>query len=446
MKKAIIFVVTGAIVIHFILLLNIKFTAWPEMLAWPYLITKGWLPYRDIAIAHTPILLFLLALFDKIVGIGVWQIKIFSWFLILVTDLVVYFVVKKLTNVKTAALALLAYIPMQLFFDGNGIWFDYLVTPLALLSFYFIRKKRWLLAGVFWGLSFFTKQTAFWFLPGIIFLFWGKNFWYKVKEFAIGALIVTAAIFISFGLLGILPKFLYWAFEFGIGILPRSPGQLSFPSVRVALASLFPFSVLLLAILKDWKRYLPLVLWAVLGIMGVYPRWELFHFQPGLPYLALTLALLTVGVKKSGKMIIGVLTLYLICLFVLVGRSLVRSWHQPDRFAEPSVIKTAQRVLAETKPGDKIFVLNSWDSLYALSDRLPAVKPLVPELPWYLNLPQTESSLVNDLVANPPKLVVMQPYTETGLSSFKPKKLTDYILKYYKPAEVIDNSFYILKR
>ena len=416
------------------------------MLAWPYLITKGWLPYRDIAIAHTPLLTLTLSLFYKIFGTGVWQIKVFAWFAILLSDLAVFFVIKRLKNTKTALIGLCVYILLQVFYDGNSLWFDYLVAPLAFLSFYFIGKERFIVAGIFWALAFFTKQTAFWFLPGVAILSLGKSFWHKVKEFAVGALIITIVIFTSFGLLGILPKFLYWAFGFGIGILPRASGQLAFPSVKVVLVSFFPFSVLLLSALRDWKKYSPLAIWAILGIMGVYPRWELFHFQPGLPYLALTFALLTVGVKKSGKIIIGLLTLCWVGLFVLVGRSLVRNWHQPDRFLEPAVVKAAQAIKAETKPNDKIFVLNSWDSLYALADRLPAVKPLVPELSWYLNLPQTEESLVSDLVATPPKLVVMQPYTESSLSAFKPKKLNDYILKYYEPAEVIDNTFYILKK
>ncbi len=44
----------------------INYTAWPEMLAWPYLILQGWLPYRDIAIAHNPLMLLDLVIFFKL--------------------------------------------------------------------------------------------------------------------------------------------------------------------------------------------------------------------------------------------------------------------------------------------------------------------------------------------------------------------------------------------
>ena len=57
--------------VHLFFLYLLKFTAWPEMLLWPYLITKGWLPYRDIAIAHTPLMLIDLSIFNKIFGFGI---------------------------------------------------------------------------------------------------------------------------------------------------------------------------------------------------------------------------------------------------------------------------------------------------------------------------------------------------------------------------------------
>lgn len=430
---------------HLFFLLNTKFTAWPEMLAWPYFILKGWLPYRDIAIAHTPLLILDLTLFYKIFGVGVWQIKAYSWLLILATDLIVFFVARKLTNLKTAVISLMFFIPLQIFYEGNGIWFDYAVAPLALLSFYFIKEKRYLLAGLLWGLAFFTKQTAFWFLPGVVFLFWGKDFIYKFKEFLCGTLTVYAVVFVSFFLMGILPDFLFWAFRYGIGTLPMASGQIALPSIKQALIALAPFLILLIGIRKDWKIYLPVILWAILGIAGACPRWELFHFQPALPFLAIGAALIFTGLKKTQKLFLGVFTAYFLFLFLLLGRQVVKDWHQSDRFLEPSVIKTAQTIKSLTDKGDRIFVLNTWDNLYALSDRLPSVKPWIPQLSWYLSINGAEKSLSSDLVTNPPKLVVMQPYTTTGLSAFKPKGITDIIFKFYETEKIIDNSFYILK-
>ena len=68
-------ILAGILVVHLFLLIYLKFTAWPEMTLWPYLITKGWLPYQDIAIAHTPLMIGLLAIVYKIFGVGILQLK-----------------------------------------------------------------------------------------------------------------------------------------------------------------------------------------------------------------------------------------------------------------------------------------------------------------------------------------------------------------------------------
>src|SRR3989344_7931037 len=108
------------------------FTAWPEMLLWPYLILNNWLPYKDIAIAHTPLLLGFLAAYFKLAGIGVIQLKLFTWILILLTDYLLFWVVKRLWSRLVAYLSLIAYILLQTFYEVNGLWFDLALTPLAL--------------------------------------------------------------------------------------------------------------------------------------------------------------------------------------------------------------------------------------------------------------------------------------------------------------------------
>jgi hypothetical protein len=124
MKKKDFMLVAGILLVHLFLLIYLKFTAWPEMTLWPYLIAKGWLPYQDIAIAHTPLMLIPLSLVYGIFGTGIIQLKIFTWILILGTDVLVFAIAKKLWNIKTAFLSLMAYGLWMMFYDGNGLWFD----------------------------------------------------------------------------------------------------------------------------------------------------------------------------------------------------------------------------------------------------------------------------------------------------------------------------------
>src|SRR3990167_10635934 len=100
MGKKSVLICGGLVFIHLFFLISLSFTAWPEILAWPYFILKGWLPYRDFAMVHTPLLVLDLALFSKIFGIGAMQLKIYAWALIVLTDLTLFYVTRRLWNAK----------------------------------------------------------------------------------------------------------------------------------------------------------------------------------------------------------------------------------------------------------------------------------------------------------------------------------------------------------
>jgi 4-amino-4-deoxy-L-arabinose transferase-like glycosyltransferase len=218
----------------------LKFTAWPEMMLWPYLILHGWKPYTDIAIAHTPNLIYLLAGFYKIFGVGEIQLKIFTWSLVFATCLIFYFVCKNLYGRKIATLSLIIYLFLYVFYEGNGLWFDLALTPLAILIYYFLHKRKLFIAGIIWGLAFFTKQTAFWFLPVILVTSLALKLKFsKLINFIYGVAIVFV---IELGILyafNIQNDFLNWAINFGIFILPRSSGQINLPNIATIIKSFF---------------------------------------------------------------------------------------------------------------------------------------------------------------------------------------------------------------
>lgn len=77
-------------------------------------------------------------------------------------------------------------------------------------------------------------------------------------------------------------------------------------------------------------------------------------------------------------------------------------------------------------------VLNWWDSLYAFTNTLPAVRPLVPQLAWYQEREGVQEREVESLSENKPKFVVLNPYTEYGLSSYIPREVYNYVIANYK--------------
>jgi 4-amino-4-deoxy-L-arabinose transferase-like glycosyltransferase len=420
--------------------MNLKFTAWPEMLLWPYMMIQGLLPYKDIAIAHTPHLVIDLAIFFKIFGVGVLQLKIYTWLLIIFTDLVVYWVSNKLWNRKVAIVSTFSFVILQIFFDGNGLWFDSLLAPFSVLLFYLVSKKNYLWTGIVWAVMFLTKQTAVWFLLPIAWQV-AKNEERKMKnliKYVYGVSIVLGSFLLLLFTFNLLPSFYTWAVNFGIFILPGAQGQIQLPDLKNLIVAGFPFVVFVPFLLNKKNRNLNLLAWVIAGVMGTYPRFEYFHFQPAIPFLAIIIAIVVTGVKQN-KLIKAFLIFYTLGSVYLFANYFMRNWREGTRFLEADVVDVVSYVRNNTHENEKIFVLNWWDNIYPLTGTLPATDPWVPQLPWYQDLPGVQEKEVENLRATKPKLILFKEYEQVGLAAYKPQKVLDFINSNYTLKEEIDN-------
>jgi hypothetical protein len=426
--------------VHLFLLTQLKFTAWPEMLLWPYLLIHGLLPYKDVAMAHTPNLIVELAIVFKLIGVGIVQLKIYTWVLIIITDFLVYWISSKIWNRKIALISAISFVLLQIFFDGNGLWFDSMLAPLALLTFYLVSKKKYFWSGLFWALMFLTKQTAIWFLipMGLQVI---QNTEYKIqnlKHLVFGILTIFAIFIVLLALFGILPDFYNWAVNFGIFILPRASGQIQLPDLRNFLVAVFPFTIFIPFLINKKTRNVNLVLWTAAGVMGTYPRFEYFHFQPALPFLAFVLGIVMVGIKRDKLMKIF-LTFYILGSVYLFANYFMRNWKEGTRFYENDVQNLVNYVKQNTNSKDTIFVLNWWDNIYPLTDTLPATSPWVPQLSWYQGLPGVQEKEVENLKTVKPRLIIFKEYEQVGLAAYRPQKVLDFINSNYKLQKKIDN-------
>ena len=82
--------------------------------------------------------------------------------------------------------------------------------------------------------------------------------------------------------------------------------------------------------------------------------------------------------------------------------------------------------------GEKIYLLNAWDNIYMLSNTIPAVRPWVPHLSWYMEIPGIQKNMVSDLKFIKPKIIVQKEYEQSGLGSYKPKLIDHFIKENYR--------------
>lgn len=374
-------------------MINFTFTAWPEMLAWPYLILHGWLPYKDIAIAHNPLLLLDLVIYFNIFGVGITQLKIFTWFLIFINTLITYFVAKKYWTKKIGLLSAILYVILCLVYQGNGLWFDLALTPSALLLYFFVKEKRYADAGMFFAFGFLTKQTFIYFLiPVLYYLIKSSNIKKHVSKFMLGFGFVMLIFIAIMAKLGILNDYYNWAIKFGILYLPSAVGQIQLPNIMQLLFALAPFAIFIFG-----TELLP---WAIVGAIGTYPRWELFHFQPALPFLAIAISIF---IFSKNKKIIKYIVSIFVALFLCLGISRVSG--NNTRFYESDVTNVSNVINAsETK---QIYVINYWDNVYALTNTVPATRPLIPYIPWYLNYGNSKEMILSDLKVIMPDTILI---------------------------------------
>lgn len=392
-----------------------QFTAWPEMLAWPYLILKGFLPYKDIAIAHNPLLIFVLTIFYKIFGVGIFQLQIFTVLLIFFTVLLIYCITYRLYSKKTAILTVIAYSILLIAYGGLGLWFDLALVPFAILLFYFIKKDlpagrqgNWFMAGIIFALGFLTKQTFIYFLIPLLI---NKV---DVKKFVFGVVSIFSLFTLYLLTFNLLPDYYHWAIQFGIFYLPHAEGQVLLPNLRQFIIAFFPLLVFI--------GNLKLGIWyfALAGMMGVYPRFEFFHFQPALPFLALALAL---SFENKRTKIYSILIM--IFLLILLGRNLIRQRNLETRFYESDVQKVVSQLTVH-RSLSTIYVVNYWDNIYALTNTTPP-KPLIPYIPWYLNYSNNKQLIINNLQVKLPDVLVVNE-----LKNLKWQELEVFIGRYYK--------------
>lgn len=405
--------------------LGINFTAWPEMLAWPYLILQGWLPYKDIAIAHNPLMLLELSIFYKLFGVGILQLKIYTWLLILLNAGLLYFVVnhtkddstnKTPFGKKTGVISAILYILLVVVFEGNGLWFDLALTPYAILLYYLLVKKEYLFSGIVFVLGFLTKQTFIYLaLPILIILIQNKKeLFNNFKKLFIGSLIILVPFFVILQLFGILDDYYKWAIEFGIFYLPNVEGQIQLPSLNQFLFATVFFLPLLFT--KD----IILILFALTASLGVCPRWELFHFQPALPFIVIAFLNL-ISNKKINQYIKYIIVLIMLTSLVI---GIKRQLGVNTRFFESDVKNVVTQVNNLNLEKRSLYVVNYWDNIYALTHTIPS-KPLIPYISWYLSYNDNLDNIVTNLKTEVPEVIVIGKREKTN------NNLYDFIDKYY---------------
>ncbi|MFZ5535375.1 MAG: ArnT family glycosyltransferase [Patescibacteria group bacterium] len=439
-----------AIAFHLWLLFHTTFVDWPEMLVYPWFLSKGMLYYRDVVLAYVPGSYYLLHGLYSLLGYSPGSERAIAYGFILLTDWLVYVVSRKVTKSGLMGIiALFFFVLWQPIFSGNTIWYETILAPLYLLTYLLLlgyierpRLSRVLLVGAILGIATLIKQTAIWPLAFICLFIWltGKekrsSFFHAV---AIGAVTVVMQ-GISWGyfaLQGAGVEYGFWVFGF-LGFLSGQSSMYALAPPRSDLTliapALIPFAALILSPMK--KERLLLIVFTVAVLLAGLPRWGLHRLQPMLAFIAVGLSFLgAVDYHKKNTRI--VLLVFAICLTILGSwRSFrvfvtLRDPMQPTFFT--AKYESLVSYLDDHAPGS-LYVLGNYDYVYFGRNETPVVLPWVPLFPWNGKVPGMEDRLIRSLEAAKPEYILYAPFHPPNkyYDGYAPEALFLYVSAKYE--------------
>ncbi len=447
------------VLLHLILLINTKFTLWPEMVVYPYLANNGFRLYQDIINPYPPAFLLFLNIFGKFFGYFPLPFQLLTWVIIVLCDFSIYITVLKITkNYYNAALASLFFVIFSVPFGINGLWFDLVQTPFLIFSIYYFYKylnfkkiidfqKSFYLVVI----SFFIKQQVLWIV--IFYLAFiivkekarifkiAKDLLYPFGLFCFLLLIQFA----YFYKLGTLKDFIFWTIYQPLILGSSLPGYVLLPSIKQILIALIPLLFAWSMNLFSKPKNLILMILPVPLILFAFPRFDYFHLISYLAGVSLVIGV-TFKFSKNSQIKQLFIPLGLAALLIIFSVHFFKSnWQQPVRFFERDTLSAAAFLDTVTTKDSLIYIQNGPDQLLPLADRLPP-KPWAIQFPWYMEIGDLQSRTVASIRNKNPQFVVFKPYDQKAkydLGSYRPTLIASYLDENYQNLIQINSTLWL---
>lgn len=430
--------VTLLAAIHVLILSKIQFTAWPEMLSYPYLLNNGFALYRDQALPYQPLLILILSKIYASFGYDLNVLKIFTWIVILINDLLIFLIFKKIINHKILSLVPLTfYVMTQPVFGGNMLWFDLATVPFILGAIYMLisADKKYFYAGILLGLAALIKQQMLVVPAVLLFYLLIRKKFDSIGKLLIGFLIPWVFIILWVLSRGVLEDYIFWTFTVPFFWYPRFPGYANWPSNFQIFQTIILFSGSFLVIknFKKWSgtTWILFLSFAVL-FLTAFPRFDYFRMQPTLALFPLLFAPVLDKVKSY-------ILLLTVILFVLISINHI-SIQKEARFWKNNDLKLANSMKQYLKVNEITYFLGVPSQQYIFTKTLPP-KPWVDNYIWYMEIPGIQDKVVDSFEKEKPKTIFWQP-PQSGqwfeIGTYQPQKLVIYIKGSYQKIDVIN--------
>ena len=331
-------------------------------------ISRGSIPYKDIYLSYTPVMMYLNSLIYFVFSEMSYFISLgFQYFIIAISSLMIFkFSYKEFSDIKTAIFLALIFFISVLASDGTYINLEVYVILFVFLAYWFYLKKRFFLCGFLLALSFFSKQYGlFNFLPFFLLILvitgYKKSYLFR---FILGGLIPLFIFIIYFVFIAEVPyKDLILQLT-GAGydqeMLELETTWFSFlAGAKIFILLLIPLFLLGRKLIKD-KINAVLILGILVNLIPLYIQTVSHYFVLSFPYIFL---LLTRNLDDSNKKFnLGTN----LVLLIIAGLLFARLYRYREVYKEQQ--KLAVEIEKEYPVGSEVFLYKHYRFLYILND------------------------------------------------------------------------------
>lgn len=395
----------------------------PEFTVYPFLTSRGFLPFTNILDQHFPTLLFGPISLPLALTANPYPLLTLFLLVTALTDLFFFFSLLR-RRVASPQLWLLVWIVVSYWFSGSTLWLETFINLFLAIVLFLGGRQRPLVtfaSGFLFGLILLAKPTL---LPVLALLFVYlkpiSTLFFFTGLFT--PLLITGLYLFRFDLFS---SFLYFTLDFNRRYYALFAAKA--PTLRQLLEMGLFFVPSLLIFLKK-KQYLALTL-VLSGLVLIYPRFEYTHLQPA---LLLTLFCLSQILVLQKKLILPVAALVLAFAVAKNYRH-----HYGNFYLDAETIKLAGYL--KTKPEISLYVFGGNDLLYPLSNRIPPGFTYLPSLPWYWQDAVLSQKMVTALTDSPTTEVLVKSGTFLDGANIQASSglIGEFIKNNYQPEATI---------
>lgn len=411
------------LLVEFLLIVTTRINIYPEFFLLPWLVQKGFIPYRDFFDHHGFILYYILAPLSTITSLKL--IEYFYIFLKLLDVTLMMLILKKTTSRAGFIIGVLLFICLNFYLSGNNLWYEDVILTIFLVIYCLCVLGSFPLKSVILAalilLSSFIKPIAGIVLLPVLFITKKRRI---LVYFLVGWLLAGLYFLINNGFHQAVEALFRFNLFYGSEVRKQNLDftEASFKNYLVLLMTLSFVFNLVNKILKENLRTLVFLLSSLVFIsIGIANRTLL----PIVPFAVLFITTSYKNLAGKSKILFTVAVIFFL---VFIARKTKHQYFLNQQNI-PYIETHKEYLLNKLRDGDeRIYVLGNQVEIYYLNNKLPPTYfPLL--FPLIIDYFQPEDRIIQGIKqAKVEYVLIPQPLDENYKNL---TKLRNYIKEKY---------------